>query len=46
VTASQELTVSNLFNRKYYTGGSAATFDYTLMPSAPSLAQLTVSYRF
>ncbi|ALM82839.1 TonB-dependent siderophore receptor [Bordetella sp. N] len=41
-----QLNVFNLFNRKYYTGGSAATFDYTLMPSPPRLAQLTVSYRF
>lgn len=41
-----QLNVYNLFNRKYYTGGSAATFDYTLMPSPPLTAQVTVSYRF
>lgn len=41
-----QLNVFNLFNRKYYTGGSAATFDYTLMPSPPLSAQVTVSYAF
>jgi iron complex outermembrane recepter protein len=41
-----QLNIFNLFNRKYYTGGSAATFDYTLMPSPPLSAQVTVSYRF
>lgn len=41
-----QLNIYNLFNRKYYTGGSAATFDYTLMPSTPMSAQVTVSYRF
>ncbi|GGD70051.1 TonB-dependent receptor [Caballeronia grimmiae] len=41
-----QLNVFNLFNRKYYTGGSAATFDYTLMPSVPLSAQVTVSYAF
>jgi iron complex outermembrane receptor protein len=41
-----QLNIYNLFNRKYYTGGSAATFNYTLMPSPPLTAQATVSYRF
>ncbi|MDR5760545.1 TonB-dependent siderophore receptor [Caballeronia sp. LZ035] len=41
-----QLNVFNLFNRKYYTGGSAATFNYTLMPSPPLSAQVTVAYRF
>jgi iron complex outermembrane recepter protein len=41
-----QLNIFNLFNRKYYTGGSAATFDYTLMPSPPLSAQVTVSYQF
>jgi iron complex outermembrane recepter protein len=41
-----QLNVFNLFNRKYYTGGSTATFDYTLMPSPPLSAQVTLSYRF
>lgn len=40
------LNIYNLFNRKYYTGGSAATFDYTLIPSPPLTAQVIVSYRF
>ncbi|MEQ0777508.1 TonB-dependent receptor [Paraburkholderia tropica] len=41
-----QLNIFNLFNRKYYTGGSAATFDYTLTPSPPLSAQVTLSYRF
>lgn len=41
-----QLNIYNLFNRKYYTGGSAATFNYTLMPGTPLSAQVTVSYRF
>ncbi|MGN4069148.1 TonB-dependent siderophore receptor [Burkholderia gladioli] len=41
-----QLNVYNLFNRKYYTGGSAGTFNYTLLPSPPLEAQITVSYRF
>ncbi len=41
-----QLNVYNLFNRKYYTGGSAGTFNYTLLPSPPLAAQVTVSYRF
>ncbi len=41
-----QLNIFNLFNRKYYTGGSAATFDYTLTPSPPLSAQVTVSYDF
>ncbi|MDN7429115.1 TonB-dependent siderophore receptor [Burkholderia sp. AU45388] len=41
-----QLNIYNLFNRKYYTGGSAGTFNYTLLPSPPLEAQVTVSYRF
>ncbi len=41
-----QLNIFNVFNRKYYTGGSAATFNYTLMPSPPLSAQVTVSYKF
>jgi iron complex outermembrane receptor protein len=41
-----QLNIYNLFNRKYYTGGSAGTFNYTLMPSPPLSAQVTLSYRF
>ncbi len=41
-----QLNVFNLFDREYYTGGTAATFDYTLMPSPPRTLQLTETYRF
>lgn len=41
-----QLNVFNLFNREYYTGGTSATFDYTLMPSPPRTLQFTESYRF
>ncbi|MYM22171.1 TonB-dependent siderophore receptor [Duganella sp. FT135W] len=41
-----QLNVINLFDRKYYTGGSASVFNYTLDPSRPLSAQLTVTYRF
>ncbi len=41
-----QLNVFNLFDREYYTGGTAATFDYTLMPSPPRTVQLTETYRF
>jgi iron complex outermembrane receptor protein len=41
-----QFNIFNVFNRKYYTGGSAGTFDYTLMPSPPVTAQVSVSYKF
>lgn len=41
-----QLNVINLFDRKYYTGGSASVFNYTLDPSRPLSAQLSVTYRF
>ncbi|WP_426114816.1 TonB-dependent siderophore receptor [Massilia sp. PWRC2] len=41
-----QLTIANLFDRRYYTGGAASTFNYALDPSRPLSAQLTVSYRF
>jgi iron complex outermembrane recepter protein len=41
-----QLNVFNVFDREYYTGGTAATFDYTLMPSPPRTLQLTETYRF
>ncbi|KAF1048103.1 TonB-dependent receptor [Xylophilus sp.] len=41
-----QLNIFNLFDRRYYTGGSAAVFNYTLNPSRPLSAQVTVSYRF
>jgi iron complex outermembrane receptor protein len=41
-----QLNLINLFDRKYYTGGSASTFNYALDPSRPLSAQLTVSYHF
>lgn len=41
-----QLNIFNVFDREYYTGGTAATFDYTLMPSPPRTVQLAESYRF
>jgi iron complex outermembrane receptor protein len=41
-----QLNVNNVFNRKYYTGGSAGSFNYTLDPSRPRTAQLTATYLF
>ncbi|MFP3924831.1 TonB-dependent receptor [Pseudomonas sp. W5-36] len=41
-----QMNVFNLFDRTYYTGGTAATFDYTLMPSPPRTVQLSETYRF
>jgi len=41
-----QLNVANLFNRRYVTGGAASVFNYTLAPSQPLAAQLTVAYRF
>jgi iron complex outermembrane receptor protein len=41
-----QLNLVNLFDRRYYTGGAASVFNYTLDPSRPFSAQLTVTYRF
>jgi iron complex outermembrane receptor protein len=41
-----QLNIANLFNRRYVTGGAASVFNYTLAPSQPFAAQLTVAYRF
>jgi iron complex outermembrane receptor protein len=41
-----QLNLNNLFDRRYYTGGAASVFNYTLAPSRPFEAQLTVAYRF
>ncbi|WP_448120940.1 TonB-dependent siderophore receptor [Xanthomonas arboricola] len=41
-----QLNLLNVFDRKYYVGGSAGVFNYTLTPSAPATAQLTLSYQF
>lgn len=41
-----QLNLLNVFNRKYYNGGSAGVFNYTLDPSRPALAQLSVTYKF
>jgi iron complex outermembrane receptor protein len=41
-----QLNLTNLFDRRYYTGGSASVFNYTLAPSQPFSSQLTVAYRF
>ena len=41
-----QFNIANLFNRRYVTGGSASVFNYTLAPSQPLSAQLTVAYHF
>jgi iron complex outermembrane receptor protein len=41
-----QLNLVNLFDRRYYTGGAASVFNYTLDPSRPFSAQLTITYRF
>ena len=41
-----QLNIANVFNRKYYTGGSASTFNDALDPSPPRAAQLSASYTF
>jgi iron complex outermembrane receptor protein len=41
-----QLNLTNLFDRRYVTGGSASVFNYTLAPSRPFSAQLTVARRF
>lgn len=41
-----QLNLLNVFDSKYYTGGSAGVFNYTLTPSTPASAQLMLSYRF
>ncbi len=41
-----QLNVINLFDRRYVTGGAASVFNYTLAPSQPLAAQLTVAYHF
>jgi iron complex outermembrane receptor protein len=41
-----QLNLTNLFDRKYYTGGSASVFNYTLDPSRPFSAQLATNYHF
>ena len=41
-----QLNLVNVFGREYYTGGSASVFNYTLEPSRPFTAQLSVAYRF
>ena len=41
-----QLNIVNLFNRRYVTGGAASVFNYTLDPSPPLAAQLTVAYHF
>ncbi|WP_181093329.1 TonB-dependent siderophore receptor [Xanthomonas bromi] len=42
---STQLNLLNVFDRKYDTGGLAGVFNYTLTPSVPATAQLTLSYR-
>jgi iron complex outermembrane receptor protein len=41
-----QLNIANLFDRRYVTGGAASVFNYTLAPSPPLSAQLTVAYHF
>ncbi len=41
-----QLNVLNVFDRRYYTGGSAGVFNYTLDPGRPLSAQLAVTYAF
>jgi iron complex outermembrane receptor protein len=41
-----QLNLTNLFDRRYYTGGAASVFNYTLAPGQPLSAQLTLAYRF
>ncbi|WP_448122289.1 TonB-dependent receptor domain-containing protein [Xanthomonas arboricola] len=43
---SAQLNLLNVFDRRYYIGGSAGVFNYTLTSSVPATAQLTLSYRF
>ncbi|MGV7196335.1 hypothetical protein [Xanthomonas axonopodis] len=37
-----QLDLLNVFDRTYYTGGSASVFNYTVTPSTPAMAQLTL----
>ncbi len=41
-----QLNVLNVLNQHYFVGGSAGTFNYTVNPSAPATAQVTVMRRF
>lgn len=40
------INVLNVFNEKYFVGGSAGVFNYTVTPSAPPTLQLTLARRF
>jgi iron complex outermembrane recepter protein len=41
-----QLNLNNLLDKHYYTGGEASVFNYTLDPSQPVNAQLTLTYKF
>lgn len=41
-----QLNINNVFNRVYYTGGSAGTFNYMLDPGRPRSAQVNATYQF
>ncbi len=41
-----QLNLTNLLDKHYYTGGEAGVFNFTLDPSQPVNAQLTLTYRF
>ncbi len=41
-----QINVGNLLDKRYYTGGEAGVFNYTLDPSTPRNALLTMSYHY
>lgn len=41
-----QLNLTSFLDKHYYTGGEAGVFNYTLAPSQPRTAQLTLTYRF
>ncbi|WP_428381562.1 TonB-dependent siderophore receptor [Nevskia ramosa] len=41
-----QLSLLNALDEKYFTGGSAGVFNYTVNPSAPASLQGSLSYRF
>lgn len=41
-----QVNLLNVFDRDYYTGGEAGSFNYTLDPSQPFSVQATITYKF
>ncbi len=41
-----QVNVLNVFDRRYYSGGEAGVFNYTLNPSQPITLQPSVTYKF